>query len=436
MTRGTWRSAGLILVLVAGCVATPARQGGFPVLTPADTDPEAGYERPPTLAASALLAPELASGPHHHVREEVRTNGFLRLYSVDSDFGVFPAAGDFALRLVVQEIRAIGALRALSESSRCDEARDVAQQQAFVEAWELVTHPCESVHGVPPEAWGEVMDIAQTHPEQRSETENAARTLVLGFEATKRGVAHRLGVSPYSLNRTLQASMNEIAWIVSAGGLPMEAIPLLTADSVAPLPEDVIPSERLAEIYQFGSPEDLRRRNHIELAVMGLDEATTDAFLTHPAYSPRQQTGIVESLVALDPAEDRNAFIEAALLAEAPADALLFLMNALLLRAYHQNVAPVERMLRVGPRAAAGFDAAGKLIVPIQVDYLVWSRPTERFVERMTGPATEGSTAASVEVWISGDASPLARSEFERRGVTLVEGSFERAFGRLAPGPR
>ena len=45
MTRACFRFAGLCLAFVTGCAAPPAREGGFPVLTAADTDPASGYER-------------------------------------------------------------------------------------------------------------------------------------------------------------------------------------------------------------------------------------------------------------------------------------------------------------------------------------------------------------------------------------------------------
>ena len=44
-------------------------------------------------------------------------------------------------------------------------------------------------------------------------------------------------------------------------------------------------------------PEDLRRLNRIELAVMGVGPELADRFLTHLWYSPRHGTILIESLV-------------------------------------------------------------------------------------------------------------------------------------------
>ncbi|UCE84954.1 MAG: hypothetical protein JSU66_11420 [Deltaproteobacteria bacterium] len=421
------------LTLLLACAGAAPPRGTLPVLTPADTDPAAGYERPRKLRASDLWPPEVVRGPHHRVLESVSTDGFLHIYAIDSDFGAFEAAGDLSLRLHVQDIRALAALRDVAESAAFRAARSRARTQPFVARWNLVTAPVEALVGMPPEAWREVLRIAGLSPGERSPDEVRVRRGVAAFEATKRRLARRLGVNPYSLNGVLQVELNRVAWVCAAGGLSLERLPSLAESSLAPQPEDVIPADRLARLYQFDSPEDLRRRNRIELAVMGLENAMIDAFLEHPAYSPRQQTGVVESLVAIEPARDRAAYVKVALRAATPADPVLYLMNALLLRAHHQHVAPVERIVEVGPRIAAAYTEERKLVVPAQVDYLLWTRPTERFVRRVAQADPAELEITAREIWLSGTASALARREIERLGIRVVERSFEQTFRRLAP---
>ena len=92
----------LCVLLLACAQAVP--RGGLPRLTAEDMDPAMGYESPPTLRASDLFPPEVVASQHHEVREEVATDGFFRIYVIDSEFGRFEAAGDIALRQRVQEI--------------------------------------------------------------------------------------------------------------------------------------------------------------------------------------------------------------------------------------------------------------------------------------------------------------------------------------------
>ena len=43
--------------------------------------------------ASAMLEPEMISGDHFRVREEVGSDGYWDIYTVDTKFGVFNAHG-------------------------------------------------------------------------------------------------------------------------------------------------------------------------------------------------------------------------------------------------------------------------------------------------------------------------------------------------------
>src|SRR5262249_14935656 len=65
------------------------------------------YETPAVLSASKLLPPELLSGPHHRVQEQVRNDGYLNIYTIDSKFGQFTAVSTAILRKRVQEINAL-----------------------------------------------------------------------------------------------------------------------------------------------------------------------------------------------------------------------------------------------------------------------------------------------------------------------------------------
>ena len=110
------RIAGLsLLALLVACAPAGPQGGSLPRLTAADMDPALGYEPAPTLRVSELFPPEVVASRHHGVREEVASDGFFRIYVIDSDFGRFEAAGDIELRQRVQEIRALAALKELRE---------------------------------------------------------------------------------------------------------------------------------------------------------------------------------------------------------------------------------------------------------------------------------------------------------------------------------
>jgi len=49
------------------------------------------YEELPELKASDILKPDVLSGPHYKVREEVPTSSGANQFTIDSDFDVFEA---------------------------------------------------------------------------------------------------------------------------------------------------------------------------------------------------------------------------------------------------------------------------------------------------------------------------------------------------------
>jgi hypothetical protein len=394
-------------------------------------DPALGYEPAPTLRASELFAPEVVASRHHRVREEVATDGFFRIYVVDSDFGRFEAAGDIELRQRVQEIRALAVLEQLREVDAFGAAGLSAAEVPFVARWQLVEEPVDTIEGVPPEAWQEVLRVAAMNPDDRTLEESALRRAVLEFEAQKRRLANRLAVNPYSPNRALQRELNRTGWMLSAGGYVLDSVPSLIESSVAPLPEDVLPAELVERLFNRNSPEDLRRRNRIELAVLGVPSEEIEAFLAHRAYSPRLQTGVVESLVALEPARDRGDYVRVAMLAQTPRDAFFRMMGSLILRFHHLKVAPIERLMVLNGRTPAAYTSEAKLIVAAQVDYLLWSRPVDRFVRALADAQVPNARVESREIWLSGNASRKARREIEARGVAVVEGVLGTMFPRL-----
>ena len=415
--------------LGAGCAGATPERSVLPQLEASDLDAASGYELPPTLRASELLPPELLSGPHHRVREEVESDGFLHLYGIDSDFGSLDAAGDGLLRTRVREIEALAELDRMQKRDEFGKAMAAGLKSPFVAAWNLLRDPVDSIVGIPQGAWETVKRTAELTRRERGELEDSGLREFIGFETKKRELAFQLGVDPYSSNRELQKQLNLFAWAAYLGGLPFAIVPFQgdPIPEIAPASEDA--DERLREILRHFAPEDLRRLNRIELAVMGVSEERAETFLTHGWYSPRHGTILVESLVALDLAEDRATFIEAALEAGSEADARFYQGSAQLLRAYHESEGAIARIV-ADRRAVMGVTLEGELVVPLVVDHAVWSRPAAEFAERVVAKR-DALAAPGARLLLSGTLSERARRELAGRSIAVTE----RAFERLAPRP-
>jgi hypothetical protein len=86
-----WREAAWMFGVLVGLVSSGAAA-------------QPAYERLPAFGASAILSPELLSGPNHRVADAVRNDGYLNHYVVISAFGEFSAPSTALLRIRVAEL--------------------------------------------------------------------------------------------------------------------------------------------------------------------------------------------------------------------------------------------------------------------------------------------------------------------------------------------
>jgi hypothetical protein len=414
---------GVIAAGLACATATPPARSSLPVVQESDSDAAQGFEPLPLLRAEDVVAPALRRGPHHRVLDEVRSDGFMRIYRIDSDFGEFEAYGDAMLETRVAEVLALANLGELSAGAEFARALRQTLESPFVAAWNLVSSPVESIRGIPLGALETLRDTAALTRGERGELEDSALAEFLGFEERKRDVAFRLGVDPYSSNRPLQRALNRFAWVSFVGGLPSRFVPFRKLPGAEGEP-DFAP-ERAEEFLRDFSPEDLRRLNRIELAVMGVPEATAQAFIAHPWYSPRQQSLLIAHLAVLDLVGNRAVFIETASRAESELDALLYARTAALIRTYHDNVQSLERLAPLRNQVV-GVTPDGRMIAALALDYAVWTRPARDFADSFEGALLDdGSAVAGRELLLTGSLSPTARDQIRDRGIRVTEHALE-----------
>jgi hypothetical protein len=425
MSPGT-RAVLLLTLMGVACAAPPDLSGRhtLPELLPGDSDPALGYEEPPRYLAREVLSEAQRVGPHHRVTDPVTSDGFLHVFVVASEFGRFEVAGDAMLRQRLGEIAALGALAGATRNTAFAPALARAAERPFVARWNLAREPSESALGMPEAAWQELLAIdAEARAERGQEAQGALDTY-FRFERARRRLAARLDVDDHARNPALQRELNRVALAMFAGGFPLSRVPLPVGappSSHRPFAADV----RLASLLSDDTAEDLRRVDRIELAVLGVPPELALLALDHEWLTPRHLTILVASLVAMEGAANRSALVAAAVNARSEADALVYQRCAELLRAVHEHVGPVARLDSDGRFVRATL-VDGRRITPVEVDRLIWTRALERLVANAAAPAAD----VFPELWLSGSASPRARTELAARGFAVVERAFER-FERL-----
>lgn len=407
--------------LLVALLATPAsgQQGGLPP-----------FEEPPTLDARVILRPEFASGPHFTVRPPVPTYAGHNQFEIDSDFGVFTAAGNTELGQRLREIAAIAQLRELEKSTAYKDALVQAAKGPVQLAKNLATHPVDTISGVPKGIWkmlngaGQALkEVSQERP--ASPYEDSYVKDAIGFGAVKRQIAARLGVDPYSTNEEFQRELNGVAW-TAYGGKMTFAGALAPLGGVAGIAvKSVNASGAALSALRDLAPTDLRRRNLGLLLAMGISRDDANSFLNNPSLSPTHQTLIVDALDSLGGVAGRDNYVRLAAASTDETDAICYQRSAQLIALLHRTT-PLEVLSshRGLPLALA---RDGTLLVPLEWDYAAWTPAAADFISAIQAGRIGDRTFKGFHVYLTGVASEATKTALAASGIALTE--------RALPGP-
>jgi hypothetical protein len=380
----------------------------------------AGYEVPTERLAKDILPASTLKGPYYSIRSVVPTDGYTDRWTVDSDFGVFEVDGDGALRKLLIEINAIAELKKVSKTKEFAKglASSAKAPVSFVKS--LVTHPVDTVTGVPKGAYTLVENAAESISSPQNPASDSKAEQVLKMSSYKRDIAARLNVDPYSSNKVLQKQLNSVAWAATLGDW---------AFSVAMLPAGVggtvVSNVRLANSVKNAitqePPSRLRIINDDTLAKMGISEDLRTRFLDAPLFTPSQSTIITANLNELAGVQGRDAFLTVALGAQDETQANLYTAMAQILRGYHQTVSPLTAITALN-RITVAQTKAGPALLALPVDRLIWTQRVDQVTAQLKSTYAGSAFNGKFDAWLTGTASPVARQELAARGFAITEG--------------
>ena len=197
-----------------------------------------------------------------------------------------------------------------------------------------------------------------------------------GFSKTKRDLAIKLGVDPYTPNEVFQKELNKVAWPAFLGKFTVD---LGMAAVGGPALSAVNWTSTLTDALHDKSPTELRLMNlGLLMNNMGVSRATADAFLNNNAISPTTQTILVAALAQLGNILGQAALIRQAATSQDEHDAIAFQQSCQLM-ANLNNSTPVARITHLNGLTVCQTNN-GTVVVPIQWDYAAWTPMTERFI--------------------------------------------------------
>jgi hypothetical protein len=379
----------------------------------------ADYEVPGNRSAKDIVPAATLKGPHYRIRDVVPTDGYTHRWTVDSDFGVFEVAGDGALRKLIHEIAAIDELRKFSKTEAFGKGLWTATKAPVGFVKSLVTHPVDTVTGVPKGAYEVVENVGTSVTTTRNPAEDSRAAQVLKMSSYKRDYAHKLDVDVYSSNTVLQKSLNSVAWAASVGDLGF-SVAMLPAGVGGTVVSNVRLANSVKNVVKEEPPQRLRIRNDEVLTRIGIGEDLRKRFLDHPSFTPRQFTIICANLEALKDVGGRDAFVTVALGAQDEVQANFYTTMVQLLRGYHETVAALSGITPIN-RITAAQTRTGQAVLALPLDRLIWTDRVDQVSGHFTSGYSAGGFNGKVDLWLTGTASARARQTLATRGFSVIE---------------
>jgi hypothetical protein len=377
------------------------------------------YETPGQVKAEDFLPKSAFAGKKLFVEKVAQNNGLQNTYRIRAGVEEYEVTGSEAALEFLQELRAISELRQISTAKAFTHGLKNSAKGTYQTGKQIVRDPVTAVKKVPQGAsrfFGKVKGFLSQDEEDADQKSSPGETIkgFLGVDDEKRKVAARLGVDVYSRNQALQDELDRVAKATAGGGVAFD-IGTLPVGGAAGIGLTVIGIQQTVDsLINDSSPDSLRKWNEENLLKLGANRDLIVQFLNHPWYTLKQATTVTASLNKAEINPD--LFLESANKALTEQDARYFEHIAKLLAAYSQKVATLQSF-RLQDGLLCAVDRNGVLVVPVSLDYAIWTATVAQRVDSLAGLTSSDPDIKSIEICTDGRASEKVKAELSKRAI-------------------
>jgi hypothetical protein len=378
-----------------------------------------GYETPGLVKAEDFLPKSVFAEKKIFVEKTAENNGLQNTYRIRAGTEEYKVTGSSAAVELLKELRAIRQLRQISTAKAFKSGLKQSAKATYDTGKEIVRNPIGAVRKVPEGAsrfFGKVKGVLSQDEDESDQNSSPTEAIkgFLGVDDAKRKLAARLGVDVYSRNQTLQGELDRVASAVAGGGLAFD-IGTLPIGGAAGIGLTAIGIQQTVDgLINDSSQENLRKWNEQKLSQLGANRDLISEFLSHPWYTLRQQTVITTALSKTE--IDPTIFLETANKALTEQDGRYFENVAKLLAAYVQKATPLQSF-RLQDGLICAVDRNGVLVVPVSLDYAIWTAAVAQRVDSLAGLVDRDQNVKSVQIWTDGQASERVKAEMDKRAI-------------------
>jgi hypothetical protein len=382
------------------------------------------FEPPPRFAIEKI-AGFWPSGRNCTIKNPVRSDGLLRVYTLSTPHGEFIVHGDHMLRMRLNELRALHELEKIANSESYGKALLDAGLSPIKYTGRLITDPKKTV-GDTFSGIGTMFSRLSANLSNIGKTPDDALSGLFGVTDQRRKLAAKVGVDPYTDFPPLDAKLTQLAQAAAAGGLTVSAAMLAVPVTYVGLvysnlgTASTIEGVRIDELARDQTAAQIFDINRAKLLAMGADIELTEALLVNRSYTPIDMTVLVAALDNMPTVEDRVLFLRRAAQMDTRSLAFFMRRHAEMLKNQQSRGAGFARFVSLG---GYPFNVArgGRIVGAMPIDVLAWTETTAAVWRECAADARKVLPSGKVDLRITGTATPRARRELQALGWRVAE---------------
>lgn len=411
----------------------------------------ADYESPPSIPFDMVFHEVAIKGDNYSVAPSVPTDGFLTRAVIDSEFGEFVALGPGMLEIRLHEIDALVKLQTFEASDEFQRGAKESAQEKLSGLKQVYEKPKEAAAGIsagvsrffkrsyratktgvqtindvvhdrtpgsiegagaklPGNQQSQALSDSESKYKKAAKASGSAAVNILGFDDSRRKLAKRLGVDPYTTNPVLDEKLDEVTWSIFAGDFGIDVATSLIPGSI------VVTTSSLVTNWVWDTPPgDLRVKIEQTLLGIGVSQEDVDRLLRHRAYPLSYQAALTAAMEAMGEVNGHENTMPLALSVQT-VDQARFVVNTMrMLQRYHETVQPLREIDVQGTVFA--ITDKDTMVIAAPVDYVSWSEMLDRF------SANDRFSSKPRELYIAGTMTTMASEQLSKRGWIVHQNS-------------
>jgi len=379
--------------------------------------PLVALEVPKEASATTFLG-ALTEGENYHITSGVRSDGFMRVFIVDTSYGQYQVIGIDLTKAFIQELKALSALEKMSTSDEFSKSFGQAAVAPIQYGADLIINPVDTI-GRSLSGVANMFDRANAAMENQKDVRESTTDSLLGVDDARRNLAVELGVDPYTQFAPLAQKLTEIADAAAAGGLTVKAALAVIPGGVGIAVSSAGSAEGVKNTLRDKTSAQIVKEVKATLLRLNVPAESVARLTENRSYTPADLLVMSKALARLN-AANTEIFVDRAASATTRDDAFFQRRRAELLSERSNELGVIISFVSVGD-FPLNQTQNGNIVAAFPLDLFAWTANADRSAKTVTANLRRTQTLAQKPIFATTNTvTPMATSEMEKLGWQVV----------------